>query len=90
MNNSNLPVGCANDSRAPWNQNDTEIDFEIPVREVYTLCCGIDQDINDTHCKDCGCKAEMYVEPFNEFQKRIEQAKEDAYFKHIENQYDQD
>lgn len=79
MCHSNLPIGTANDSRAPWNQEDPiQVNVDIQ-REIYTECCGCDdfrEEAGKYICGDCGQECSIYEESDEDFEKRVEEAEE--------------
>lgn len=91
MDNSNLPLGAANDPNAPFNNEEIVVNVDLQ-RETYTKCCGSDDFAEmdgDTICLDCGNVCEVYIESKKDFEKRI-YAAELAEIERIQNGYYRD
>lgn len=91
MNNSNLPLGCANDQFAPFNQEEKVIVVDLQ-KEVYTECCGCDNfhySNNVAICEDCGQECSIYEESNESFNKRLSYAEEAEAIRLDNEKYDQ-
>lgn len=72
MNNSNLPIGSANSSLAPWNQvYDENIELD---KIIYTECCGC-EDFTEVGsliiCGDCGLSCSTFEEDESDYNERV-------------------